>query len=183
MDECYLGEIRLVAFSWLPRNFAYCNGQLLSINSNTALYSLIGTTYGGDGRTTFALPNLLGRVVIDQGAGPGLSPYQMGQAGGAEAVTLQSTQIPPHFHPYTMQVDNSQGQSIDPTNGNIAQVFNQAGNVEYQSFTTGNMNNPANLNPQNTGANAGGGLPHANIQPYLVLSYIICVAGIYPSRA
>ncbi|WP_342148038.1 phage tail protein [Methylorubrum sp. SB2] len=183
MDDCYLGEIRLVGYGWLPRNFMYCNGDLLSISQNTALYSLIGTIYGGNGTTNFALPNLQSRVVVNQGTGPGLSQYPIGQAGGAENVTLLPSQMPLHTHPYAMQVDGSPGSTDDPTNAHIAQVTNPGSGSPLQSFTNVAMNNPVNLAGQNTGPNQGGGQSHTNIQPYLVMNYIICVQGLFPTRA
>ncbi|WP_342148036.1 phage tail protein [Methylorubrum sp. SB2] len=183
MEDCYIGEVRLVAFPFQPRNFLFCNGQLLPISNYTPLYAVLGTTYGGNGTTNFALPNLQSRVVVNQGTGPGLSQYPIGQAGGAESVTLLPSQMPLHTHPYAMQVDGSPGSTDDPTNAHIAQVTNPGSGSPLQSFTNVAMNNPVNLAGQNTGPNQGGGQPHTNIQPYLAMNYIICFMGIFPSRA
>src|SRR4051794_21579341 len=114
MQDPWLGEIALVAFNFAPQGWAFCNGQLLSIAQNTALFSLLGTTYGGDGQTTFALPNLQGRVPLHFGQGPGLSPYLLGQAIGVEGVALQTAQMPAHTHSYTPQATSAGGGAASP---------------------------------------------------------------------
>jgi microcystin-dependent protein len=168
----YLGEIRIFPYNFAPKNWAMCNGQLLSIQSNTALFALLGTTYGGNGTTTFALPNLQSRVPIHQGQGQGLSPYVLGQNGGTENVTLNIQQMPRHNH-------------------NIAAVGSAAGsnrvaNNYLANDTSGNLYSPGpsdgtTLNP-NAVSFAGNNQPHSNIQPYLVLTFCIAVQGLFPPR-
>jgi microcystin-dependent protein len=176
----FLGQILMVAFNFAPVGWALCNGQLLSIGQNNALFALLGTTYGGDGINTFALPNLQSRVAIHQGQGSGLSPYSMGSAGGTENVTLLAQQMPSHNH--LINVNNTPGTAPDPTN-----------NIQAEAGT-GDPRNPT-LTSQFTSAAAtgtmapnavsmaGGGQPHANIQPYLTMNFIIALQGIFPSRS
>jgi microcystin-dependent protein len=170
MSDQYLGEIRMVGFNFAPYGWALCNGQLLSISQNTALFSLIGTYYGGDGVTTFALPNLQSRTPIHQGQGLGLSPYVIGQVGGTENVTLTTQQMPQHNH--NVNVFNAPGTTnrsggnylADSTSGNIYQTAaNQTLNVNAIGMT-------------------GNSQPHNNIQPYLCITFVIALQGIYPSR-
>jgi microcystin-dependent protein len=167
----YLGEIRIFAFNFAPKGWAMCNGQLLSIQSNTALFSLIGTYYGGNGTTTFALPNLQSRIPIHQGQGQGLSPYNIGQTGGTETVTLTLQQMPQHNH--NMNVFN--GPAATNRSGNAYLADSSSGNV----YTTGNPN--ATLNTAAI-TFSGNSQPHNNIQPYLVLTFCIATGGIYPPR-
>jgi microcystin-dependent protein len=167
----YLGEIMLFGGNFAPRGFALCNGQLLSISQNTALFSLLGTTYGGNGQTTFALPNLQGRVVLHQGQGPGLSPRSMGQTGGELAHTLVLNEMPAHAH--TVRVSSSAGTVVAPGNTviharNAAQIP-QWGTTVDTALATAAM------------TSSGGGQPHMNMQPYLALNYVICIQGQYPS--
>jgi microcystin-dependent protein len=169
----------VVGFNFAPIGWALCNGQLLSIAQNTALFSLLGTTYGGDGVSTFALPNLQSRVAVHQGQGSGLSPYVIGSIGGTENVTLLATQMPSHNH--LINVNNTPGTAPDPTSKIQAEA------------ATGDPRNPT-LISQFTAAAAtgtmapttvsmtGGGQPHANIQPYLTINFIIALQGIFPSR-
>ena len=170
MSEPFIGEIRMFGFNFPPRGWALCNGQLLSIAQNSALFSLLGTFYGGDGQSTFALPNLQSRVAIHTGQGTGLSPYALGQAGGTENVTLIAQQMPAHSH------------SVD-ANAAAATYARPAGSVLAR--TTADIYAAA---PDGTTMNAGmiaasgGGQPHPNIQPYLVLNFCIALQGIYPSR-
>jgi microcystin-dependent protein len=180
MSTPYLGEIRVVGFNFPPVGWVTCNGQLLSINENDALFALIGTTYGGDGITTFAVPNMSSRVAIgSQGglAGPGLSSYPQGAMGGTENVTLQTTQIPVHGHPYAAPL---QGTTAGPATDDPA--GSRPGNLTATYATTGNGKNLAAsavtgiINP------AGGNQPHPNISPVLALNHIICTEGIFPSR-
>lgn len=170
MSEPFIGEIRMAGFNFAPRNWAFCNGQLLSINQNTALFSLLGTTYGGDGQTTFALPNLQGRVPMHQGQGSGLTPRTMGELAGQEAVTLISTQMPAHNH--LVNVFNDDGTAKTPVNS-----FPAAATAPIYSATAGG----GTMNPQALSV-AGGSQPHNNIQPYLVVNFIIALNGIFPSR-
>ena len=160
MDD-YLAEIRLFAGNFAPRNWAFCNGQLLSISQNSALYSLLGTTYGGNGQTTFALPDLRGRVPISTGQSPGLSSRVLGANSGSETVTLLTDQIPNHNHP-------------------IAKTTTTGTDASSNTFVVGASGGTAQTS--NSG-NFGGTTPHSNMQPYAGLNYIICVMGIYPSRS
>ena len=170
----WIGEIALVPYNFPPRGWAFCDGQLLSIAQNTALFSLLGTNFGGNGQTTFALPDLRGRVPIHVGGGqgPGLSPYVLGQVGGVESVTLLQSQMPAHGHP--MNVSAANGVSDTPANNILAK--NASGVPEYGA-APGN----ASLAPGAIGQ-MGGNQPHTNVQPYLGLNYIIALEGIFPSR-
>ena len=174
MQDPWLGEIALVAFNFAPLGWAVCNGQILSISQNTALFSLLGTTFGGDGRTTFALPDLRSRVPLCFGQGNGLSNYNMGDNGGVEGVTLNSQQMPVHTHSYNPQASASGGTALSPANGLWAE--SPDGNTLYK---TGASN--ASMAPQTIG-NTGGSQAHENRQPYLALNYIIALQGIFPSR-
>lgn len=169
MSDPYVGEIRLFAGNFAPQGWAFCDGQLLAIASNDALFSLLGTTYGGDGRTTFALPDLRGRVPLHMGAGPGRSPRTLGAKGGQESVTLTAAQLPVHSHPLrgTADADNT-----SPPGRSLA----EAGEDIY---ARGDADTP--LSPQAI-QNAGDSQPHTNMQPFLGIYYIIALVGIYPSR-
>ena len=169
MTTPFLGQISIYGFDFAPRNWAFCNGQILSIAQNTALFSLLGTTYGGNGQTTFALPNLQGRVALHWGQGPGLSNYSLGQQAGSESVTLLSTQIPQHTH----QV---QASSNAPSQAALANALWATGaNIPYADTANTTM-------AANALATAGGSQPHPNIAPSLVVNYCIALAGIFPSR-
>jgi microcystin-dependent protein len=172
MSQPFLGEIRMVGFTFAPPNWAFCNGQILPIATNTALFSLLGTTYGGNGTTTFALPNLQSRVPIHAGQGPGLSAYVQGQTGGAETVVLNTTQIPAHNH--TLAASSAAATALTPA-GNYLGVVSRAATPPYA--TTGG----ATMNAAAIG-NTGGGQAHSNLQPYLCVNFVIAVAGIFPSR-
>jgi microcystin-dependent protein len=183
MAEPYLAEIRMFGGNFAPQGWAFCNGQILSIAQNTALFSLLGTTYGGNGTTTFALPDLRGRVAIHQGSGPGLSPYVIGQQAGTESVQLTVAQLPAHAHNVncdatsTSRATTGFGQSTGstPTN-NFPGLAAVAGEGVYSTGPAASTMNAAMIAPN------GGGQGHANIQPYLSLSFIIALQGIYPSR-
>lgn len=176
MSEPFLAEVRIWACSFAPRGWALCNGQLLPIAQNTALYSLIGNIYGGDGRSTFALPNLQGRSPLQTGRGPGLSPYSLGQRAGTDAVTLQTSQIPSHTH----QLLGRNNGPFDPnaTTQAVSNTPNTATNA-YQSNSSSNMTtlNSAAL------VSAGNSQSHTNLQPYLTLLFCIALEGLYPSRS
>jgi microcystin-dependent protein len=150
-----------------------CNGQLMSISQNTALFSLLGTFYGGNGTTTFALPNLQSCVAIHQGQGPGLSPYVLGQTGGAETVTLLSTQMPSHTH--LVQCFTGGGNQASPS-GNVPAVESTGTSLDYNSANPNGSMSPAMIDAQ------GGSQSHPNIQPYLCLNFCIALQGIFPSR-
>jgi microcystin-dependent protein len=172
MSEPFLGELKLVPYNFAPRGWAACNGQVLSISQNTALFSLLGTTYGGNGETTFCLPDLRSRVPIHYGQGPGLSPYSLGQAGGEESVTLTTQEMPEHNH--LVQASNTFGNNVSP-NGAVAARAHKT--LRYAPSPDGNtFMNESMITP------VGQSLPHDNIQPYLVLQWIIALEGIFPSR-
>lgn len=171
MSTPYLGEIRMFGGNFAPRGWAFCNGQLLSIAQNTALFSLLGTTYGGNGTTTFALPNLQGRVPIHWGTGQ--SSYVIGQQAGAENVTLLSSQMPIHSH--TANAVASGGNQASPS-GNLPAVESTGTSLDYSNSAANTTMNPAMI------GNAGGGLPVSVVQPYLAVSFIIALQGIFPSR-
>jgi microcystin-dependent protein len=172
MSEPFLGMIQIFPYNFAPRGWAFCAGQILPIAQNTALFSLLGTTFGGNGQTTFALPDLRGRVPIGVGQGPGLSSYDLGQVGGVENTTLTVNQIPAHGHPFQILANESDPNAKVPLNnffcGNTANF--------YQTSQDGTK-----MGPQMTGL-AGGNQPFSNLQPYLSLQYCIALEGIFPSR-
>ncbi|MGV1009147.1 MAG: phage tail protein [Dermatophilaceae bacterium] len=169
MSDQYIGEIRLFGFTYPPNGWAQCNGQLLSIQTNTALFSLLGTTYGGNGQTTFALPDLRGRVPVGSGQGPGLSPYDQGQLGGTERVTLTTGQMPMHNH-----VVAAASSATDKNPSGALPAFTAAG-ASYG--TTADLT----MSPTMTGQMGGNGA-HPNVPPYLALNWCIALVGEYPSR-
>lgn len=171
-QEGYIGEIRMFAGNFAPRNWALCDGQLLSIAQHTALFSILGTVYGGDGRTTFALPDLRGRVAIHPGNGPGLSSYRLGQTGGAETNTMTISQMPQHNHPVNAVAEDG-NQSVPTRN---LPAGTKVLDKEYSDATANTTMNPAMIGEQ------GGGQPINNIQPYGTVNYIICLQGVFPSR-
>lgn len=180
MSEPFLGQISIFAGTFAPRGWALCDGQLLSISQNAALFSILGTSFGGNGQSNFALPDLRGRVPVHPGTGPGLSPYVLGQNGGAENVTLLSTQMPPHNH--LVGVSNAAGTATDPTNGLVAQI--NTGTARAPITTAMGFAPPpqtGTMNPTAVSA-AGGGQPHENIQPFLCVNFIIALQRIFPSR-
>ena len=170
-QDQYIGEIRMFAGTFAPRGWAFCEGQLLSIAQYTALFSLLGTTYGGDGRTTFALPDLRGRVPMHPGQGPGLSLRRLGEKGGVEQHTLTTQELPPHTH--ALYADSSVGTSSGP--GGLAPARNAAGIPQYGPGSN------VTLDASAVGT-TGGGQPHSIMQPYLAVNYIIALEGIFPSR-
>lgn len=177
MADAYIGEIRVFAGNFAPKGWAFCNGQLMSIQQNTALFSILGVQYGGDGKTTFALPNLMGAAPMNQGQGAGLTERQVGQVVGAPTVTLLSTQIPAHTHaPAAIE---GAGTSGDPTNRFFAEGIG-TGRPPKQPFLYDTNPNVA-MNPQALGL-TGGNQPHNNMQPFLVMNYIICLYGEFPPR-
>ncbi|KAA3609218.1 MAG: phage tail protein [Calditrichaeota bacterium] len=174
MSEPFIAEVRIFAGNFAPRGWAFCNGQLLPIAQNTALFSLIGTTFGGDGRTTTALPNMQGRVPMHPGRGPGLTSRRLGEKVGAETVTLTEPQMAEHTHQVRAAVD--QGDLNAPaSNRSLAR---SDGGFAY-SDQTGSLGTMA---PEALSA-AGGSQPHNNLQPYLGLEFIIALQGLYPSRS
>jgi microcystin-dependent protein len=170
MATPFVGEIYIVPYNFAPSGFAFCDGQILSIAQNAALFSLLGTTYGGDGISTFALPDLQGRTPISSGQGPGLSLRDLGESGGAAAVTLAASEMPPHAHSLTTSpapADRSNARANylavppDPTYSSAASDTSLA----------------------NALLPAGSGQPHNNLSPYLVLNFVIALQGVFPSRS
>ena len=199
--EGTIGEIRIFAGNFAPMNWAFCQGQTLSIASNNALFAIVGTVYGGDGTTTFGLPDLRSRIPIGAGQGPGLPNYVLGDQVGVETVTLTSNQMPAHSHTDTVQqasspgsakatlngINNAGGQSAP--GGNYLGQDNGAGATSYATAGTpvamhaGSVVATINVPPPTvTLSQSGGSLPHENRQPILAANYIICLAGIFPSR-
>ncbi len=172
MSEPFIGQITIFAGNFAPRGWAFCDGQILSIAQNTALFSILGTTYGGNGQTTFALPDLRGRAPVSAGQGPGLSNYVLGQQGGSETTTLNITQIPAHAHTTQVFSNTDPATSTTPTNTVLA----NSGEVPIYA----NSSNQTLAGP--TTGQSGGSQPFNNVQPYLPLNYIIALQGIFPSR-
>ncbi len=170
----FIGEITIFAGNFAPRGWAFCWGQMISISQNTALFSLLGTYYGGNGTTTFALPDLRGRIPLGMGQGPGLQTYNLGQMGGQESVTLTNPQMPMHIHTTSVAVNGNPGNSAAP-NGRYLSASDQR-NAQYTD--QGGTGNLAGV----SSATAGGSQPHENMQPYLSLNFIIALQGIFPSR-
>ncbi len=169
-----IGEIRLFAGNFAPQNWAFCSGQLLAINSNQALFSILGTTFGGDGVTTFKLPDSRGRGVVSPGTGPGLPTYVQGSIDGAEYRYILTNNMPVHSHDGTLHVSRETGDALSPSGNFIAATEE----VElFQSSSNGTMGQ----NAQTVG-NTGGGQPIYNRQPFIGINYIVCLLGIYPSR-
>jgi microcystin-dependent protein len=173
MAQPYIGEIRMFGGTFAILGWAFCNGSFLSIAQNDALFNLLGTTYGGDGVNTFALPDLQGRVPVHQGQGAGLQNYVLGQEGGVETVTLLAGQLPSHSH--VAMGSATGGPASSPANATWGN--NQ---IQNNSFAPGTSAN-ASMNAGSI-AMSSGNLPHANLQPYLVISFIISLVGIYPSQ-
>lgn len=178
MDN-YLGEIRIFAGTYAPQDWQFCNGQLVSINDYQTLFQLIGTTYGGDGQTTFGLPDMRSRAAVGMGQGPGLSNYQLGQLAGVEAVTLTTNQLPAHQHPVQAAPQATTGT---PAVGSPVGAYfgDQGGKVYAAGPGSAQLATGSVVGGQV--APAGGGQPHPNIQPYQAISYIIATSGIYPSQ-
>jgi len=171
MSDPFLGEIKVWPMNFAPRGWAFCQGQLLSISSNSALFSLLGTNYGGDGRTTFGLPDLRGRIPVGEGTGPGLDNYRLGEKGGTEQNQLSVNNLPAHTHPLNMAT-GSEGDSNDPAGRLLAQTDARSYSDQGPAVASGG-----------TTAAAGGGQAVNNIQPYLSLNFIIALQGVFPSRS
>lgn len=169
MSDPFVAEIKIFAGNFAPRGWAFCNGQLLPIAQNTALFSLVGTTYGGDGRTTFGLPNLQGRAPMHPGNGPGLTSRRLGESGGVETVTLTEAQMPQHSHPM-IGIPSASQPSPDAGHG--------IGNAPMYATPGPTVAMAANA----VGA-TGGSQAHNNMQPYLAINYVIALQGIYPPRS
>jgi microcystin-dependent protein len=182
MSNPYLGEIRAFGFNFAPRGWALCQGQIIAISQNTALFSLLGTNYGGNGQTTFALPNLSGRAVTHQGQGPGLSSYVVGEQVGTETETLLITETPTHGHPpLAKTVTGTASMHTTAVAGDYMTRFNASSTAFGQMWNNPPLENAATLSPTTIGF-AGGNQPHENRQPLLVVNYCICTSGVFPAR-
>ena len=179
--EGMIGEIRMFAGNFAPRAWAFCEGQLLPIAQNTALFSILGTTYGGDGRTTFGLPDTRGRAAIHAGNGPGLSDYRLGSRGGVEHVTLNQTQIPSHNHIVSSAKQKATNNPLTTNNPTGAILTSKAG---IDAFTTSGADGSMQANSLHvTLGNTGGNQQHENREPWLAMYYIIALQGVFPSRS
>ncbi|WP_035558778.1 phage tail protein [Hymenobacter sp. IS2118] len=180
MYDAIMGTVILFAGKFAPKGWAFCNGQLLSVQQNSALFSLLGAIYGGDGVNTFALPDLRGRTPISAGQGAGLDNYELGEAGGQEQVTLTAATLPAHSHSArtTMAVEPNPGNNSSPAGNYLA--ISSAGNPYADELTVEAELAPGALTT--TVAPTGGNQPHNNRSPYLALNYIIALVGIYPSQ-
>jgi microcystin-dependent protein len=173
MADPFVAEIRIFPFNFAPKGWAFCDGQLLPISQNTALFSLLGTTYGGDGRSNFALPNLQGQAPMFWGQGPGLSLHDLGESTGVETVTLLTTEMPAHSH--------TMGAAIDPADNNLPAPDRSLAQSQKEYAYQSNATNMVNLAGAAL-APAGGGLPHNNMMPYLTLNFCIAMQGVFPAR-
>lgn len=173
MAERYIGEIRMFSGNFAPLGWAMCNGQLLPIAQNTALFSILGTTYGGNGKTNFALPDLRQRIPMHAGAGPGLSPRDLGEQGGEATATLSALELPSHSHGMTASSATATVQS--PANGLLAKPVTISAPYHDAAAVA-----PSPAGPLGT---TGGSGPHNNLQPYLVVNFIIALTGIFPPRS
>ena len=176
MSDKFVAEIRIFPFNFAPVGWAFCNGQLLPISQNTALFSLLGTTYGGDGKSNFALPNMQGNTPMQQGQGPGLSLRDLGEVGGEQSVTLLQTEMPAHSHTAIAATGGGQGSP--------------GGNAWASGLKTGpSLYSPPGANSKDVAMNplalniAGGNLPHNNMMPFLTLNFCIALQGIFPPRS
>lgn len=168
----FVAEIRIFPFNFAPKGWAFCNGQILPISQNTALFSLLGTTYGGDGKSNFALPNLQGSVPMHPGQGPGLSLHDLGETGGSETVTLLSSEIPQHSHTIPCTTTEVGTQAV----GTAFARTDADRPPAYTNSAPNAIMSPMTLVP------AGGSQPHNNMQPYLTLNFCIALQGVYPPR-
>ncbi len=199
MDQPFLGLIAIFGFAFAPRGWAFCAGQMLAISSNSALFSLLGTTYGGNGTTTFGLPNLQGRTAIGMGSAAGLSPYAIGQTGGTESTTLTTAQMPAHAHGATAtSTSTSTSTSALYAEGTAATSQNPAGKMLASSqniYADEAEQNNRKMSPQAVVTDtttvttttvtvnpSGGNQPFSNMQPFLAVNYCIALQGIFPSR-
>jgi microcystin-dependent protein len=173
MANPFIAEIRIFPFNFAPQGWAFCNGQLMPISQNTALFSLLGTTYGGDGKSNFALPNMQGSAPMHPGQGPGLSLHELGETGGSDTVTLLQSEMPAHSHGLT--ASNRQGTDQSPIN----EMF--AGGIGGINLYA-DAGSPTQLNA-NAVAPQGGIQPHNNLMPYLTLNFCIALQGVFPARS
>ncbi len=175
MADPFVAEIRIFPFNFSPKGWAFCDGQILAISQNTALFSLLGTTYGGDGKATFALPNMQGNAPMQPGQGPGLSLHDLGETGGSDTVSLLESEIPSHSHALMAAVNPALLSTPSPTAG-------LAHSRSVEAYYTSTSAPPLVALSDNTVAPAGGDQPHNNMQPYLTLNFCIALQGVYPPR-
>ncbi|MBV8199190.1 MAG: phage tail protein [Acidobacteria bacterium] len=173
MANPFVAEIRIFPFNFAPKGWAFCDGQILPISQNTALFSLLGTTYGGDGKSNFALPNMQGNAPMHPGQGPGLSLHDLGETGGSDTVTLLESEIPSHSHSLMTFAGQATSQTPSPTVG-----LSRARGIEAYSTNVTGLSMMADA----TVAPAGGDQPHNNLMPYLTLNFCIALQGVYPPR-
>jgi len=171
----FVAEIRIFPFNFAPKGWAFCDGQILPLSQNTALFSLLGTTYGGDGKSNFALPDMQGNAPMHPGQGPGLSLHDLGETGGSETVSLLESEIPSHSH-------GQFGTNEDGTQGTLTSGVTLATSVGGQLYQTNTSANLVSMN-DNALAPAGGDQPHNNMQPYLTLNFCIALQGVFPPRS
>ena len=174
MSEPFVGEIRMFAGNFAPRGWAFCDGQLLAVSQNDALFSLLGTIYGGDGRTTFGLPDMRGRIPIHAGSGPGLSARRLGSKGGAESVTLTTNELPSHTH--SVRASDATGTARTPVNNYFAEE--SGANVYHAAPLSSSV---VNLDASSM-TSTGGSRSHTNLMPAICVNFIVALFGIYPSR-
>jgi microcystin-dependent protein len=174
MADPFVAEIRIFPFNFAPKGWAWCDGQLMPLSQNTALFSLLGTTYGGNGKSNFALPDLQGRAPMHPGQGPGLSLHDLGETGGSETVTLLESEIPAHSHGLMASTQPGEDSDPSPSEG----LARSVGASLYQTTTNANI---VQLSP-NALAPAGGDQPHNNLQPYLTFYFCIALQGVFPPR-
>jgi microcystin-dependent protein len=173
MADPFVAEIRMVPFNFAPMGWAFCDGQILPLSQNTALFSLLGTTYGGDGRSNFALPNLQGSAVMHPGQGPGLSLHDLGETGGSETVTLLQSEMPSHNH--RLNATHTVGNLTSPDNASFAIGAKATPLYGLPSSASGTMS-------YYDTSIAGSDLPHNNMQPYLTVTFVIALQGVFPPR-
>lgn len=181
MSDPFLGEIRMVGFNFAPRGWAQCQGQLMAISQNTALFSLLGTMYGGDGQVTFGLPDFQGRSPVGMGQGPGLSPIDQGEKAGTESVTLTILNMPTHTHPTTVQVAGASTNPVTAPTSTNAVLGASGGGPGSASIWSSELNTPVSMAGVQSGM-AGGSQPVGTRNPYLGINFCIAVEGIFPSR-
>ncbi|CAI3791460.1 phage tail protein [Rheinheimera sp. MM224] len=179
MSDAYVGEIRQFPYSFAPYQYAYCAGQLIPIQQNTALFSILGVNYGGNGTTNFGLPNLQGNALMQQGSGPGLTPRDLGETGGSASVTLLITELPNHNHLMTVKMAGVPGVT-DAAAGGYLSISKQASGALQQAYSSV-ANTLVTLAPTMLGV-TGGGLPHENRQPFLAIPFCIALYGVFPPR-
>lgn len=174
MADPFVAEIRIFPFNFAPRGWAFCDGQLMPLSQNTALFSLLGTTYGGNGKSNFAIPNMGGAAPMHPGQGPGLSLHDLGETGGSETVTLLESEIPAHSH--GLGASTQPADSQDPAGGSIARVV---GALPYLAPASG----PLVFMAPDALAPTGGDVPHNNMMPYLTFHFCIALQGVFPPRS